>query len=361
MRSGESMTTVSTGTRRPSWRRRSPCGAVAAREAPDASQRGGSAGAGAAQPLHDRAVHGLPVVQRPFRGEDHELLPHRHAVAVGAGQCVRSFDEFAVALAHAHPLQGDQRAAEQGAELGQHPTDPFPRAHRDDHHGDVGVRGEEPGPPALAVRGPVHAQQHGGPGHAAAVQQVTHRDERRHPIHPFLPAHVDRQLGRLVQLLGQHDRTDLVAQHPGPLQGHQAGVLHRPQLVEHRLDPRAGVHRNRHQRQVLGQAEQPVRPQVVFQPEALGAAQQDAGGELPLLEQVQLRVGEEPPVHALPLTEVGGELETVLVHSCIPIHRPTAAAATPATRLTARFATRCRTWRSSPSRWVSNIQVENVV
>ena len=121
-----------------------------------------------------------------------------------------------------------------------------------------------------------------------------------------------------VQLLGQHDRADLAAEHPGPLQGDQAGLLHRPQLVEHRLDPWAGVDRHRHQRQVLGQAEQSVRSQVVLEAEALDAAQQDAGGDLALLEQVQLCVGEEPPVHALPLTEVGGELETVLVHSSHP-------------------------------------------
>ena len=55
----------------------------------------------------------------------------------------------------------------------------------------------------------------------------------------------------------------------------------------------------------------------MFEPETFGAAQQHAGGDLPLAEQVELRVGEETPVDPLALTEVGGQLETVLGLGCI--------------------------------------------
>ena len=81
-------------------------------------------------------------------------------------------------------------------------------------------------------------------------------------------------------------------------------------------------------------------------------------------EQVQHRVGQEPRLHrrgSLPLAEVGGQLQARLIHSCSAIHCPSSAAPNPSTTLTTILATAGRTCRSSLSRWVSSIQVENVV
>src|SRR5580692_6369519 len=108
-------------------------------------------------------------------------------------------------------------------------------------------------------------------------------------------------------------------------------------------------------------------------PESLGAAQQDAGGYRVPPVQVQQRVSGESagPARArgpLPLAEVAGELDRVrvrvhrgAVHRWAPISRPSAAAATPSTRLTAMLAITLPCWRSSAIRCVSSIQVEKVV
>ena len=95
--------------------------------------------------------------------------------------------------------------------------------------------------------------------------------------------------------------------------------------------------------------------------EALHAAQQDAHRHLVPPVQVEQRIGGKAARGPLPLPEVAGQLQAVLVHSCIPISRPSAAAATPRTRLTATLATAAPCLRSSAIRCVSSIQVENVV
>src|SRR6185437_3136055 len=129
-----------------------------------------------------------------------------------------------------------------------------------------------------------------------------------------------------------------------------------------RLDPGPAVDRDRDQRQVFRQGQRHVRARVPLGAEALRAAQQDARGGLVLAVQVEQRVGGETVTRDPPsLPEVAGELDRFFVHRCAPISRPSAAAATPSTRLTTMFATALRCWRSSVSRWVSRIQVENVV
>ena len=95
--------------------------------------------------------------------------------------------------------------------------------------------------------------------------------------------------------------------------------------------------------------------------EAGDAAQHDAGGHRALAVEIEQRVGEEAVVAAQTFGEVGGQLEVLVAHSRPPIHRPSQAAARPSTRLTTMLATAGRSWRSSPSRWVSSIQVEKVV
>ena len=86
------------------------------------------------------------------------------------------------------------------------------------------------------------------------------------------------------------------------------------QIIDKRLDRRASVHRDGDDWQILRQGEL-ICPQMVLEPEALHAAEQDAGGDFPPAEQVQLGVGEEGPAVSLPLSEIGGQLQAVLAHS----------------------------------------------
>ena len=154
---------------------------------------------------------------------------------------MRPLDEFARLLAEPHPLQGDHWTAQQAAELREHPTDSLARAHRDDHHGDVRVAPEEPRPRALAVGGPIDAKQHARAGDTAPVQQVAYGDKGRRAVDAFPAADVDGQFGRLVQVLGQHDHADLIAQQAGTLERHQAPVLHLLQVVDQRVDALVAV------------------------------------------------------------------------------------------------------------------------
>ena len=272
---------------------------VVAVKAPDAAQRGGAAEPGRTKPPDDRAVHRLALVPDRLRGVDHQLLPP--AVSGGwQGQAL------AVPLADADALQGEQRAAQQRAELGQHPADLLARADRDDHHRDLGVPAEEGGPLAAAVRGAVHAEQRGGAVDAAPVQQVADRDEGGHPVDPLLAAQVDGQLGRFSAVAGP---TAVSASSRAPLQRDQPGAGQREDRAEHRLDPRAGVDRHRDQRQVLGQRQRAVGAQVVLEPEALGAAEQDAGRDLVPPVQLEQGVRDERAAAALPLAEVAGQLQ----------------------------------------------------
>ena len=78
-------------------------------------------------------------------------------------------------------------------------------------------------------------------------------------------------------------------------------------------------------------------------------------------KQIQQRVGDEAVVAAQSFAEVGGQLEVIHSHTWIPIHWPHQAAASPSATLTTMLATAGQIWRSSASRWVSSIQVENVV
>jgi hypothetical protein len=115
-------------------------------------------------------------------------------VLVDSGYRVRPGCKPAVPLADADPLDGEQRAAQQRAELGEDRAEPFPGADGDHHHRDLGVPAEERRPFPAPVRGPVDAEQRGGPVDAAAVEQVADRDERGHAVDPFLAAEVDRHL-----------------------------------------------------------------------------------------------------------------------------------------------------------------------
>jgi hypothetical protein len=89
---------------------------------------------------------------------------------------------------------------------------------------------------------------------------------------------------------------------------------------------------------------------MMLQPEPGDTTQQDAGGDLAAAEQLELGVGEELAFDTLPLTEVGRQLQTVLVQNAPPSAQPTAAATSPAPRLTARLANAPESCRSSARR-----------
>src|SRR5260370_15868884 len=112
---------------------------------------------------------------------------------------------------------------------------------------------------------------------------------------------------------------------------------------------------------MLCRAQCRIAARLMVRAEAGDAAQHDAGGHRALAVEIEQRVGEEALVAAQTFGEVGRQLEVLVAHSRPPIHMPSQAAARPRTRLTTILATAGRSWRSSPSRWVSSIQVENVV
>jgi hypothetical protein len=338
---------------------------VVAVETPDAALGGGAADPGRAEPPDDGAVDRLALVLDGFGGVDHELLPQGHAVLVAAGRRLRGGEALAVAFADADALEGEQRAVKQRAELGQDPADLLAWADGDDHHRDLGVPAEEGRPFAAAVRGAVDAEQCGGAVDASAVQQVADRDEGGHAVGPLLAAQVDGQLGCVGQGGGAQVQggggSGGVGQQPGSLQGDQPGVVELDGLGENRLDAGAGVDRDRDQREVLGQGQGAVGAQVVLEPEPLGAAQQDAGRDLMPSVQLEQGVRDERAPASVTLAEVAGQLQAVGGHRCTPMRRPSAAAARPAARLAITLTAAWRCCRSSVSRWVSSIHVENVV
>src|SRR5437016_4680 len=79
------------------------------------------------------------------------------------------------------------------------------------------------------------------------------------------------------------------------------------------------------------------------------------------LVYVEQRIGEEPAFALVAFAEVRRQFDPRFVHSAPPRSLPSTTAARPPTTLARRF---CDAIRRSPScagRWVSSIQVENVV
>src|SRR5881394_1517421 len=94
---------------------------------------------------------------------------------------------------------------------------------------------------------------------------------------------------------------------------------------------------------------------------AFDAAQQDAGLDPVALVHVEQRIGQEAARGPFALAEVGGQLQTVLVHRAAPIRRPSAAAPRPSAALRTMLVINPPLAPSSPRRCVSSIQVEKVV
>ena len=78
-------------------------------------------------------------------------------------------------------------------------------------------------------------------------------------------------------------------------------------------------------------------------------------------EQVQQGVGDEPAPDPVAFTEVHRQLEAVRVHARVPIHRPSGGGGDTQDQADDDLSAAERFWRSSVSRCVSNIHVENVV
>ena len=123
---------------------------------------------------------GRAAVTRLLGGVDHQLLPHRQAVLIGRRAVRRRREQLAVALAHPHALEREQRprAAALRARAGHGAIcSPAPTAMT--IIGTSALRAKNRARCRAAVGGAVDAEQHGRAGDAAAVQQVADRDVRR--------------------------------------------------------------------------------------------------------------------------------------------------------------------------------------
>ena len=109
---------------------------------------------------------------------------------------------------------------------------------------------------------------------------------------------------------------------PRALQRHQPVEAQRVDLGEGGLDARAGIDRDGHERQVLGEGEQPVGAEVLLRAEALDAAHQQARLQVVAGVHGGQGVGEEPAVDAVALAEVDRQLQGVVAHSAAPSSRP---------------------------------------
>ncbi len=178
-------------------------------------------------------------------------------------------------------------------------------------------------------------------------------------VHNALPDGRD-----LDEHLRQLRAADGASEHPRPLERDEAvagapGELR--DLAERALDPLGAIHRQRNHREVLREAEQPLGVQPVLGAEPLEPPQQDADREVVPVEGVEDRVSEEAPARHVALSEVSREREGVLAHSAPPSECPSFARPRPRITLSSRLWASSDSSPSSPSRWVSNIQVEKVV
>ena len=205
--------------------------------------------------------------------------------------------------------------------------------------------------------GPVDTQQHGRAGDRAAVEAVDHGLPGGLPGHPLLAPEVERQL-RLAGEIHCLQRA-----------GDQARALRRDEATEAKwrdrferlLDAGTSVDCHRHDGEILRQRQLPVGMQMLLGAVARDPSQQDARLELVPLVYVRQRVRDEAVRGTVALAEVDRQLERVVRHRSVPRWRPAQTATSPSVRLTAKLRTASASSPSSPSRWLSNIQVLKVV
>jgi hypothetical protein len=146
-------------------------GRLVAMEAPDSAEAGRAAGFGVLSQLSDDcAVKRLFTVSGAFRAVDHQLLPDREAMLVGARQGVGGVEELPITLADSDALERDDRLAHHPAQFGQHPRNLVAGADRYDDHRDLGVGAEELRALADTVGGAIDAEQCGCSCDSSAVQ-----------------------------------------------------------------------------------------------------------------------------------------------------------------------------------------------
>ena len=186
----------------------------------------------------------------------------------------------------------------------------------------------------LAVRRPVHAEQRGGAGDAAPVQQVADGHEGgdagtrapggRGRWSAWSPRRPPRS-GDRPSMSPVSSRARSRVTSPAPS---SRAVGSSSPSIRGRLSTATAIS-GRSSDRVSDRSVRSVAPGA----EPLGAAQQNARRDLVPPVQVEQRIGGEAVAGGpLPLAEVAGELEAVrihrcAIHSCAPISRPSAAAA----------------------------------
>src|SRR5581483_3272388 len=209
------------------------------------------------------------------------------------------------------------------------------------------VAREEAGAPAAAVRHAVDPEEHGSSREPGSAQVLDDGDVR------VVAAEMNRQLRRLGQLAASGRAQ--------PLDRDEPAADEALDVRRQGPDGRFVVHRERDEREVLGQRQEAIRVQELLGAEALDAAQEERGANLAPLEEVAEAVGDQAAADAVRLAEVDGELQDGLAHNAAPSAQPAAAAARPAASGSATFTSAIRSSPSSASRCVSSIHVENVV
>ena len=223
------------------------------------------------------APRAAAVVARLLAGVDHELLPDAEPGRVGgrAGPPARRASPPSRLHTRTRSRVSSGRAAARsssGSAAAMRPPSPTATI----ISGTCSLRPKNCARSAHAVHGAVDAEQYGRAGHAVAVQERRRPPRRRAAAGTLVATDVDGQLRRRVRLARQPPRRGRAVSMRArssvtrPCEGSFVDVR------ERRLDPRARVDGDRHEREVLGERQQPVGPQVVLGAEALDAAQQQA-------------------------------------------------------------------------------------
>ena len=139
-----------------------------------------------------------PAVPRVVVGVNHDLDPGVQAGVIRPAQVVGLGQPAPVDLAHADPLQSQERTLQHPSDLRQDRTEHRAGPDRDDHQRHLGVRGEEACPLAHSVGGPVDAQENRRAQALVAPEQVDDGHERRPVAHALMSPAVDRELRRLM-------------------------------------------------------------------------------------------------------------------------------------------------------------------
>ena len=204
------------------------------------------------------------------------------------------------------------------AELGQHARDGGPSPTEMIIIGTSALREKNPARWRTPCAVPSTPSSTVAPASPCATQRLDDRHVRRPPAHAVLAADVDRELGRLMQLVGELDGADPSSEHAGALERHQAVAGDGRDVVQRGFDAPAGVDRDRDDRQILRERQQARGLEVVLDAEALDPAHHDARLKRAPLVEVDQRIGEKRAVRAIALPEVRRQLQAIVDHDALP-------------------------------------------